>query len=77
MKKYIISPILNEVKVIIDKYYKYCKKQINENYLFFNLETLEKFVDSSVTCEKISIDIYNEVLHENILKYITPYFQLD
>jgi hypothetical protein len=77
LKKYIITPILIEVKLMVDKYFKYCKKQIKENGEFLNLDTIEKFVNASITCEKISIDIGNEVMHESVLKYITPYFQLD
>jgi hypothetical protein len=77
LKKYIITPILTEVKLMVDKYFKYCKKQIKENEEYLNLDAIEKLANASMTCEKISIDIANEVMHELILKYITPYFQLE
>jgi acetone carboxylase gamma subunit len=77
LKKYIITPILTEVKLMVDKYFKYCKNQIKENGEYLNLDTIEKLMDFSITCEKISIDIGNEVLHDLVLKYITPYFQLE
>jgi hypothetical protein len=77
LKKYVITPILSEVKLMIDKYYKYCKKQIKENGDYLSLDAIEKLIDYSITCEKISSDIYNEILHDVVLKYITPYFQLE
>jgi hypothetical protein len=49
--------------------------RINKNTL--KLLEMEKLLDSSITCEKISSDIGNQLFDDPVLKYIAPHFKLD
>jgi hypothetical protein len=77
VKKYIVSPILAEVKKMIDEYHIYCKEKMRINKNTLKLLEMEKLLDSSITCEKISSDIGNQLFDDPVLKYIAPHFKLD
>lgn len=77
LKKYIISPILMEVKNMIDEYNIYCKEKIYAQRKTLKLLEMEKLGDATMTCKKISSDIGNQLFDEPVLKYIAPYFKLE
>lgn len=75
LTKYIIIPILAEVRTMIKKYSTYCYEQMKDPSI--DNEEVEKFGDAMMSCTKIIRDINNNVLHEPILKYVTPHFQIE
>jgi hypothetical protein len=77
IKKYIITPILIEVKAMIDKYEKYCKYRIEVEGFTMPLDELEKVGNNSIICEALSSELGGETIHDLVLKYITPCFQLE
>lgn len=77
LKKYIISPILVEVKKMIDDYNIYCKEKMYVQRATLKLLEMEKLGDAIMTCKKISSDIGNQLFDEPVLRYIAPYFKLD
>lgn len=77
VKKYIVSPILIEVKKMVDEYHTYCKEKIRINKNTLKLLEMEKLLDSSITCDKISSDIGNQLFDDPVLRYIAPHFKLD
>lgn len=77
VKKYIVSPILVEVKKMVDEYHIYCKEKIRINKNVLKLLEMEKLLDSSITCNKISSDIGNQLFDDHVLRYIAPHFKLD
>lgn len=77
VKKYIVSPILVEVKKMVDEYHTYCKEKMRINKNTLKLLEMEKLLDSSITCDKISSDIGNQLFDDPVLRYIAPHFKLD
>lgn len=77
VKKYIITPILVEVKGMIDKYQKYCKYRLETQCMTLKLDDLEKLGNISITCEALSLELDGGTIHDLVLKYITPCFQLE
>lgn len=77
VKKYVIIPILVEVKEMIDKYEKYCKHKLETECMTMKMDDLEKLGNSSISCEALSSDLGGETIHDLVLKYITPCFQLE
>jgi len=74
LTKYIITPILNEVKLIIQDYHKKCVIEMNNK--FKSLDELEKISNYAYNCIKLIRDINDKIVHDNILRYIIPQFQL-
>jgi hypothetical protein len=62
---------------MVDNYQKYCEEKMRTHKSTLKLLEMEKLYDSSMTCEKLSSDIGNQLFDELILKYIAPYFKLD
>jgi hypothetical protein len=75
LTKYIIAPILTEVKAMMKKYNTYCYEQMKDSSI--DNDEVEKLGDAMMSCTKIIRDINNNVLHEPILKYVTPHFQIE
>lgn len=75
LTKYIIAPILAEVRTMMKKYNTYCYEQMKDSSI--DNDEVEKFGDAMMSCTKIIRDINNNVLHEPILKYVTPHFQIE
>lgn len=75
LTKYIITPILAEVRTMMKKYNTYCYEQMKDSSI--DNDEVEKFGDAMMSCTKIIRDINNNVVHEPILKYVIPYFQIE
>lgn len=72
--KYIVSPILTEVRLMIQEYHKKCVMEMNGNGK--SLDDLEKMSNYAYNCIKLIRDINDKVIHDDILRYIIPKFQL-
>jgi len=70
--KCIIDPILTEIKLILQKFIDSFTTIKN-----MTIEEIEKTGDSKITAFQIIKDITNKTMHEPILRYIAPYFQLN
>lgn len=72
--KYIVTPILTEVKSMIQEYHKKCISEMNQNNK--SLDDLEKMSNYAYNCIKLIRDINDKIIHDDILRYIIPKFQL-
>ena len=68
----IITPILEEIKIMINEYNNMCNYNIRLPKSDY--ETLSDKISESL---KIIYDITTKKLHKLILNYIAPHFQLD
>jgi hypothetical protein len=69
---FVVTPILEEVKVMINEYNNSCNMKIilpKSDY-----DVLSNKINSSI---QIIYDITTNKLHKSILSYVAPYFQLD
>lgn len=62
--RHIIDPFLKEIKSILQKYVK-------------NFTKIEDNQNKGISAVKIIQEINEKKLHQKILKYIAPYFQLE
>jgi hypothetical protein len=72
--KYIVTPILNEVRLMIQEYNKKCVAEMNNSDK--SLDDLEKISNYAYNCIKLIRDINDKVIHDDVLRYIIPKFQL-
>jgi|688.fasta_scaffold299078_2 hypothetical protein len=72
-KNYIITPLLEYIKEYIDEYW------INhlDNYKTMSLDELNKFNNIYKSIYKIKKDIELDIIGNDIVRYIAPYFYMD
>lgn len=73
--KYIIDPLLVEIKKMINMFKQTCREKTRIKGV--SLDDLEKLNDYIQNCSKLDINIDLKEAHQMILKYIAPCFQLD
>lgn len=74
IEKTIISPLLDELKLIMQNYKNKCKEKMET--VEISTKDIEKFTNAGFTLSKVNLDIDLKQLHPKILTYITPHFQL-
>jgi len=72
--KHIIDPILEEVKKLLLEHIKHCNEMIEDPNT--NIEEFDKIYNNVQHILKIIYEINQKELHNKILKYIAPHFQL-
>jgi hypothetical protein len=72
--KHIITPILEEIKNLIDVYIKACDKKMHLPHTPIN--EFDKLHSSGFHGVKILYEIEQKILHHKILLHIAPYFQI-
>ena len=70
LEKYIISPILEEIKLIMKNYIKDCYTDMSSN------DVIETLGNKPTIAMKIIYEINQKELHKKILDFIAPHFQL-
>jgi hypothetical protein len=70
LTKKIITPILENVKSLMEDFVDLCKKNIEDGQL-------DEMLDQSENAIKVVYEINQKILHQKILRYIAPYFQLE
>lgn len=73
--KHIITPILAEIRKLIDIYIKACHAKMQLPHT--PTSEFDKLHDSGFHGVKILYEIDQKILHHKILLYIAPYFQID
>lgn len=71
---YIITPFLDELNAMLIDHIKICRTK-NDN-IFMSSTDLEKYSNQMLSAREIILEIANQVLHQQILKHITPKFQI-
>lgn len=73
--KHIITPILAEIRKLIDVYIKLCNEKMH--FPHTPVSEFDKLHNSGFHGVKILYEIDQKILHHKILLYIAPHFQLD
>jgi hypothetical protein len=73
LTKHIITPILNEIFVMMTDYKELCDERMKEA----TPAQYEKIHNQSKNAVSVIYDINQKILHGRILTYIAPYFQLE
>jgi hypothetical protein len=73
LTKYIVDPILKEIKKLLQRYV----KENSENIQKSTFEEMEKIQNNGMIAVNIIYEINEKELHKKILKYIAPHFQLE
>jgi hypothetical protein len=73
IEKTIITPLLEELKLIISDHIDKLEEKIKVAYL----NDLSKMIEYKGTLSLVCVDIKDRNLHPKILTYITPHFHLD
>lgn len=73
--KHVITPILAEIRKLIDVYIKLCNEKMHLPHT--PTSDFDKFHNIGFHGVKILYEIDQKILHHKILLYIAPYFQLD
>lgn len=74
IEKTIISPLLDELKLIMQNYKNKCIEKMET--LEVSSKDIEKYTNAGFILSKVNLDIDLKQLHPKILTYITPHFQL-
>lgn len=74
IEKTIISPLLDELKLIMQDYKNKCREKMET--IEISTKDIEKYTNAGFTLSKVNLDIDLKQLHPKILTYITPHFQL-
>ena len=72
--RHIIDPILKEILKMLKVYVKNCSKSMENSNI--SIDEFDKYNDKLCTAVKVIYDINQKQLHNQILRYIAPYFQL-
>jgi hypothetical protein len=73
--KYIIDPLLIEIRKMMDIFKKECKEKTKTKGV--SIDDLEKLNNYIENCMKLDINIDLKEAHQMILRYIAPCFQLE
>lgn len=73
LSKYIITPMLEAIKILLIEYSKLCKSKIQG----FKISQCEKISEQNKNSIEVIYEINQKILHHKILNYIAPYFQLE
>jgi hypothetical protein len=73
LTRYIITPMLEEIKSLLQDYTKICELRLKK----CNMIQCEQINQQSTNAVSVIYEINQKILHEKVLKYIAPYFQLE
>jgi hypothetical protein len=71
--KYIIGPVLEEVKLMMKEYSNKCFSEMMSG----QSNDMQNLTDKISSSTKLIYDINQKEIHQKILNYIAPYFQID
>jgi hypothetical protein len=70
---HIIDPLLKEIKKMLQKYV----KELEKNREYMSFDELDRMNNNGMYAVNIIYDINKKTLHQKILRYIAPHFQLE
>jgi hypothetical protein len=73
LSKYIITPMLEAIKILLIEYSKLCKSKMQS----VDISQCEKISEQNKNSIEVIYEINQKILHHKILNHIAPYFQLE